>query len=122
MAGIPAPPLIREGDPQAPFLVTQYLQALNRMARSLTFLDSDGAVGTGRRCLNIDAVWVNYVSNAVADTEDTVAHNLGRTPVGIFVSAPDKSAVIYRGSTAWDATNVYLKSTAVTTTADILVF
>jgi hypothetical protein len=122
MPGVPQPPLIREDDSQAPFLLTQYLQDLNRMARNLTFLDSDGAIGTGRRCLNIDAVWVRYVSNAVANTEDTVAHNLSRVPVGIWVSTPDKAAVIYKGTTAWTDTNVFLKSDVLTTTVDLLLF
>ena len=122
MPGIPQPPLIQEDDPEANVRLTQYLQDLNRMARSLTFLDSDGGITSGRRCLNIDAVWVRYVSNAVADTEDTVAHNLGRVPAGIWISAPDKSSVIYRGTTAWTSTNIYLKASAATTTVDILVF
>ena len=122
MPGTPQSPLIREGDTRAPFLWTQYMQELNRMARNLTFLDSDGAIGTGRRCLNIDAVWVRYVSNGTANTEDTVAHNLGRIPVGLWVSAPDKGAVIYKGTTAWTATNVYLKATVLTVTVDLLLF
>jgi len=122
MPGVPQPPLIREDDPKTPFLLTQYMQDLNRMARNLTFLDSDGAIGTGRRCLNIDAVWVHYISNGTANTEDTVAHNLGRTPVGIWVSVPDKAAVVYAGGTAWDATNVFLKADVLTVTVDILLF
>ena len=122
MAGIPAPPLIREGDPQAPFLLTQYLQDLNRMARSLTFLDSDGGFTDGRRALNIDAVWTAYVSNGTANTEDTVAHSLGRIPVGMFTGTPDKAASIYSGSTAWTATNIFLKASVATVTVRVLVF
>ena len=122
MPGIPSPPLIREDDPQASFLITQYLQDLSRMSRSLTFLDSDGGVTTGRRSLNIDAVWVAYVSNAVANTEDTVAHNLGRIPLGIFVGMPDKNAVIYSGPTAWTSTNIFLRASAATVTVGLLVF
>jgi hypothetical protein len=98
------------------------MQDVNRMARSLTFLDSDGGITSGRRALNIDAVWVRYVSNAVANTEDTVAHNLGRVPVGIWVSVPDKAAVIYSGGTAWTSTNVFLKADVLTVTVDILLF
>jgi hypothetical protein len=122
MPGVPSPPLIQEDDPQALFLLTQYLQELNRMSRSLTFLDSDGGVTGGRRSLNIDAVWVAYVSNSTANTEDTVAHNLGRTPVGLFVGLPDVSAVIYAGPTAWTSTNIFMRASAATVTVNLLVF
>ena len=122
MPGISQPPLIRADDPNANVRFTQYLQDLNRMARNLTFLDADGGVTGGRRALNIDAVWVAYVSNAVANTEDTVAHNLGRTPVGVFVGLPNANAVIYSGPTAWNGTNIFLRASAATVTVSLLVF
>lgn len=122
MPGIPSSPLIRADDPRADFLITQYLHELNRMARDLTFLDSDGGVTSGRRALNINAVWVQYVSNGVANTEDTVAHNLGRIPLGIFPGLADKVAIIYASGTAWTATNIYLKASAATVTANLLLF
>lgn len=122
MPGIPQPPLIREDDPRAIFLMNQYFQELGRMARNLTFLDADGGIASGRRTLNIDAVWVRYVSNATANTEDTVNHNLSRVPVGIWVSVPDINAVIYRGPTAWTSTQIFLRANAATVTVDILLF
>lgn len=120
--GLGAPPLIREDDPRARHLSTDYLQRLRRMARNLTFLDADGGITSGRRALNIDGVWVHYVSNGTANTEDTVSHNLQRTPSGIWVSVPDKNAVIYRGTTAWTSTQVFLKASAATVTVDIFLF
>ena len=122
MPGIPAPPLIREDDPQASFLITQYMQDLNRMARNLTFLSSSGTIAGGLRPLNIDATWIAYVSNAVANTEDTVAHNLGRVPVGLFIGLPDVAANIYSGTTAWTDENIYLRASAATVTVFILAF
>lgn len=122
MPGLSQPPLIREDDPQASFLMTQYLQELNRIARNLTFLNSDGGITSGRRSLTFDAVWVQYVSNAVADTEDTVAHNLGRLPVGMFIGIPNVSAIIYAGPTAWTSTNIFMRASAATVTVNLLVF
>ena len=122
MPGVPQPPLIREGDPNASARITQYLQDLNRMARSMTFLSYAGTITSGLRSLNLDAVWVQYVSNGVANTEDAVAHNLGRIPLGAFVGLPDISATIYAGPTAWTSTNVYFRSTAATTTVNLLLF
>ena len=122
MPGVSQPPLIREDDPKATFLITQYMQDLNRMARNLTFLDSNGAKGDGRRCLNIDAVWLHYVSNGTANTEDTLTHTLGRTPLEMWVGMPDKAATIYRGSGTWSSTQVFLRATATTVTVDLLLF
>ena len=47
-----------------------------------------------------------------ADTEFTVAHGLGATPTGYIVVSIDKAGIVYKGSTAWDATNMYLKCSA----------
>lgn len=121
------PPILTEDDfkkdpAKSQHRVRQYLETLSRMARGLSFLDNDGGITAGRRCLNIDAVWVNYVSNGVANTEDTVAHNLGRAPIGIWIGVPDKSSIIYSGPTAWTSTNIFLKASAATTTVNILVF
>lgn len=122
MPGLIEPPLIREGDANSTFYLTQYLQELSRVARSLTFLDSNGGITSGRRALNFDAVWVQYVSNATANTEDTVAHNLNRVPVGMFIGIPNVSSIIYAGPTAWTSTNVFLRASAATVTVNLLVF
>jgi len=80
------------------------------MATHLTFLDSDGGITSGRRSLNIDGVWVQYVSNAVANTEDTVSHNLDRIPAGFWPGTPNKAGVVYDSGTAWTKTTVFLKA------------
>lgn len=72
---------------------------------------SDGEEGE-----NISGTFQVYTSNAVADTEDTIAHGLGVAPIGFLVINIDKGGVVYDGGTAWDSTNIYLKcSTAATT-------
>ena len=109
-------------DPRIKAIISDYLRNLSRIAQNLSFLDADGGVSAGRKPLNIDAVWVSYVSNGTANTEDTVPHNLGRIPSGIWVGIPDKSAVIYQGTTAWTVDDIFLKASAVTVTVNILVF
>lgn len=110
-------------DPRQRFLIEQFMKELLDMAFRLSFKAKDGTIGSGERPYNFDAVWVAYVSNAAANTEDTVAHSLGRTPVGAWVGIPDKSAVIYADNqAAWSSTSVRLKSSAVTTTVNILLF
>lgn len=109
-------------DPRQRFLIEQFMKDLLDMAFRLSFKAKDGTISGGKRPYNFDAVWVAYMSNGTANTEDTVAHSLGRTPVGAWVGIPDKSSVIYSSGTAWTSTSIFLKASAATTTVNILVF
>ena len=71
---------------------------------------------------NLDAADVSYTTNAVANTEDTVAHNLGRIPIGYWVISRDKAGVVYNGGTAWTTTNIYLKCNVASTAVRVIVF
>lgn len=71
---------------------------------------------------NISCDLVAYTSNAVANTEDTVAHALGKIPTGYLVYGIDKACSIYLGSTTWTATNIYLKTSVATVAVKIIVF
>lgn len=122
-----APPYIGKNsnwdDPRVKAIIADHLRRLSNVAQNLSFLDADGGVASGRKPFNIDAVWVQYVSNGTANTEDTVAHNLGRIPSGIWVGIPNKNAVVYADNqAAWTSTNIRLKASAVTVTVNILVF
>jgi hypothetical protein len=120
---VPDAPIVRDQKSDEGARAIQFfMDRMAEVARSISFLDSDGATGNGRKPVNIDAVWVAYTSNGSADTEDTVAHSLGRTPIGFFVGLPDKSAIIYESGTAMTTTNIFLKSSAATTVVNILVF
>jgi len=70
---------------------------------------------------NVDCKLVAYTSNGVVNTQDSVAHTLGRTPTGFIVYDIDKAGVVYR-SAASDATNLYLKNSAVSVAVKIIVF
>jgi hypothetical protein len=76
---------------------------------------SDGAKGE-----NISGEFQVYTSNAVADTEDTIAHTLGAVPIGFIVINIDKGGVVYDGGTAWTSSNIYLKCS--TTSTNITLF
>ena len=58
---------------------------------------------------------VVYGATATADVEVAVTHNLGDTPVEAFVVGLDKSAILYRGTTAWTSTAIYVRSSVVNT-------
>lgn len=61
-------------------------------------------------------------TDAVANTESAVAHTLGRVPSDFIVGAQDKAGTIYKGSTAWTVTNIYVKGSVASITAKLYVF
>jgi hypothetical protein len=116
------PEKVNWDDPRVRHILNTQFKRLSDAVGQMSFLDADGGIGPDKRCLNIDAVWVRYVSNAIANTEDEVPHALGMVPYDIWVGIPDKSAIIYRGTTAWTKTRIYLKASAPTVTVNLIVF
>lgn len=55
------------------------------------------------------------VQFTATNTEKAIAHNLGRTPRGFLVISSTAAANIYNGTSAWTDSNIYLKSSALTT-------
>jgi len=81
-----------------------------------------GTAADGTAAGKLNAKYQVYTSNATPDAEDTIAHGLGRTPVGFIVIDKDKAGDIYDGGTAWTDTNIYLKCAVASVTATVLVF
>lgn len=51
------------------------------------------------------------VAFTAADTDTSFSHDLGRTPLAVFVINPGtKAAVIYKGSVAWTSSTINLRS------------
>lgn len=71
---------------------------------------------------NHDSQNKSYTTNAVADTEDTIAHTLGRVPKGAILTKTDKAVDLYEGGTAWTTTNIYLKANVASAAVDIEIF
>lgn len=70
---------------------------------------------------NVDCVFVTYTTNAIANTQDTVAHGLGKIPVGYIVVNRDKVGIVYKSSTFTDS-NLFLKCNVASTAVTLLVF
>lgn len=70
---------------------------------------------------NLIGKWVTYTTNAIADTEDTLTHDLGAVPIGFITMKPPASGFIYRGPTVWTTSKLYLKCSAANQTALIFV-
>ena len=114
-------------EPIFPGLFTQNQQGMREFDKSLVAALGNWAMGLKgllERGIsiadNIDGVVSTFTSNAVADTEDTVAHTLGRIPIYFVTLSLDKGAIVYKGTTTFTKTNVYLKTTQASTAVKIL--
>lgn len=70
---------------------------------------------------NIDAATASFTSSATPDEENIVPHGLGKVPTHFIVTSLDKAAIIYKGTTAFTKTNIYLKSNVASTVVKVVV-
>ncbi len=68
---------------------------------------------------NLDAHRVDDA--AIGTTETTISHSLGRAPLEGFVIDRNANANIYRGTTTWTSSNIYLIASA-SVTATLIIF
>jgi hypothetical protein len=69
---------------------------------------------------NIDCDIVEFTSHATPDTEVAVAHGLGKIPACFLVASLDKGGVVYKGSSAFTSTAVYIKCTVASTAVKLI--
>lgn len=84
----------------------------------------NGQIGFGSPSVgadNLDLVWLSTTTPAVADTEFTLTHNLGRVPSGYTIMSIDKAGIVYKGTTAWTTTQLSLKCNQASAAAVIIV-
>lgn len=73
---------------------------------------SFGVAVDGNSGQNIQGRFQQFTTSATPDAENTIAHELGSTPVGFIVLWQSKAGSLYQKpttGTAWNATNLYLK-------------
>lgn len=102
---------LRQYDEDLAKLLQELLSSLSRMF-------SRGVSVTA----NLDVAILSYTSNAVPNTEDTVAHTLKRVPAGFIVVDANKGGIVYRGGTTFTTENIYLKCTVASTALKVLVY
>ena len=68
--------------------------------------------GDGTNLDNMRGRWINTTTPVAANTDFTVAHNLGRVPVGWLVFSQDKAGSIYLGTIVADNNDITLKASA----------
>lgn len=116
-------------DPQFPSLYAQDEKTLRQFDKDL--LTSLGDWSLSQKLLlmrglnfddNFDGRRVAVTSHATPGTEFSVAHTLGKVPIGYIVIGQAGAGSIYDGATASTKTTLYLKSDAAATSFRILVF
>jgi hypothetical protein len=108
-------------DPRWRWAKVSFASHLQKIIFIIQAVNGNLTYGTGLYPDNIAGKWIDYTTNAVADTEDAVEHNLGVVPVGFHLMVPPPSGVINKGSTAWTTTHIYLKCSAAAQTARLFV-
>ena len=68
---------------------------------------------------------ISYAANATANTEDPISHTLKRVPKGYTIVSQDIAGNIYSnysGMTTWTAEKIYVKCSAASMNAKLLLF
>lgn len=92
------------------FLEQIFTNLENIINRGITFDD------------NFESEELTATAHATPDTEFSVAHTLGTVPTRFIVVDIDEGGVVYKGTTAWTATTIYLKCTTGGTAIKVRVF
>ena len=116
-----ANPLIPLGYPvdpiQSKIFYQDLLEALRKLINNLNVILDAGIDFDD----NIDCVFVTYTSNVTPNTQDTVAHGLGKIPVAFIPIDINKASVIYKSASS-TASSLFLKCNVASTTVTLLVF
>ena len=81
-----------------------------------------GTGADGTLAGKLGGIYQVLTTSATPDAENTIAHGLGRTPIGYVVVKSDKAGDVYTGTTGWGTTNIYLKATVASMAVTILIF
>lgn len=101
-----------------PQMVRETIRSLADLVSNLAVIFDKG-VGIDD---NLDWVTVDFTSNGSANTEDAIAHTLGRIPVGYVVVSQDKAGSVYVSGTAFTSSLIYLKTSATSVAVKLRVF
>ena len=112
---------ILPGTPNADYLYNDQLREFYWTLLNISLTSRDGAIQHNDKAGNLDAKWLIFTSNGVANTEDAVTHDLGRIPRLVLAAIPDKAAVLYEGTTTNTTTILYLRTSVATVAWKVLI-
>lgn len=81
-----------------------------------------GDASDGSRPPALNAIYQVVTTPGTADTEFSIAHELGRVPVAYLVVKKDRACDVYSGATAWTSTQIYLKCSVASAAVTVLVW
>ena len=96
----------------------QLFEELERYSRDLGRLLNKGLKFSDNFNMSIQSV----TTDAVIGTETAITHTLGRVPSDFLIGSQDKAGTIYKGSSAWTATTIYIRGSVASITAKIYIF
>lgn len=77
----------------------------------------DGA--DGERGENVSGEFQVVADSGTANTEFSITHTLGATPIGYLVTKINKAGVVYDSGTTWTSSIIYLKCDTANTTLTV---
>ena len=124
VGAMPEPPPLVLG-PDGKFDQAAILRVNNllvQLFRRFNGFISFGGANQGAKAGNLDGQWIVIAATpSVADTEFALPHGLDHTPVFVF-SLLDRAGTIYSSQySSWSPTQIFLKCTAASSAAVILV-
>ncbi len=108
---------IRTGKPENDF-DKNLEDELVRYSQSLAKLLNNGIKFADNFNMQIQSV----TTDGVVGTETAVTHTLGRVPSDFFPGSQDKAGTIYKGTTAWTSTSIYIRGSVASITAKLYIF
>lgn len=112
-----------------PAIFTKYYREVSKVEqdilRSLTdvFASIESILNSGIKFQdNVDCKLKSVASHGTPGTEFSLAHTLGKVPVGYIVYGQSAAGSIFDGTTANTATTIYFKSDVATVTFKLIVF
>jgi hypothetical protein len=119
---VPEPTIIPADEKNQEFWNNDQLETLFRALANLQLTSRDGAIQHNDKAGNLAAIWIVFTSNVTANTIETITHGLGRVPLGLLASIPDRAAILYDGGAVWTTTTVSLKSSVGSTNWKAILF
>lgn len=71
---------------------------------------------------NIAGETITFTSDSVTNVEDEITHHLSKVPQGYLVMSQNKACSIYKGTTAWTSSKIYLMTSNASVEIKIFVF
>ena len=94
---------------------------LNKSLMDYSYLLSQILNGGIKLQDNLNAQIKTVASTGAANTEFTVSHTLGRVPSGYIIISNSGAGYVYNGTTAWTATAIYLRHSAINAAITVLI-